>query len=45
VSNKAEAEAAGALTLHFVDGVVDARVEKRGGATYEKAKREQPRLL
>jgi exodeoxyribonuclease VII large subunit len=45
VSNKAEAEAAGALTLQFVDGAVDARVEKRAGATYEKPKREQPRLL
>ena len=37
--------AAVALTLHFADGMVDARVEKAGTPSYEKRKPEQPRLL
>jgi exodeoxyribonuclease VII large subunit len=45
VSSAAAAEAAGALTLHFADGAVDARVEKPAAAAYEKRKPEQPRLF
>jgi exodeoxyribonuclease VII large subunit len=33
-----EARAAGALTLHFADGAVDARVEKDGAPAYAKPK-------
>lgn len=39
------ARAAGALTLHFWDGKVDARVERGGGKTYAGDKPEQPSLL
>jgi exodeoxyribonuclease VII large subunit len=39
------ARAAGAVTLHFRDGPVDARVERAGGKTYGGAKPEQPSLL
>lgn len=39
------ARAAGALTLHFEDGPVDARVEGTGQGRSEKAKIEQPKLL
>ncbi|HWL46562.1 MAG TPA: exodeoxyribonuclease VII large subunit [Sphingomonadaceae bacterium] len=45
VSSAAAATAAGALTLHFVDGAVDARVEKPGPGPYEKGKADQPRLF
>jgi len=45
VASAAAAEAAVALTLHFADGMVDARVEKAGTPSYEKRKPEQPRLL
>jgi len=39
------ARAAGALTLHFRDGAVDARVERAGGKAYEKTSPDQPSLL
>ena len=39
------ARAAGALTLRFADGTVDARVEKTGARTYGRAEAEQPSLL
>jgi len=39
------ARAAGALTLHFQDGAVDARVERAGGRAYEKTSPDQPSLL
>jgi exodeoxyribonuclease VII large subunit len=39
------ARAAGAVTLQFIDGSVDARVERPGGKTYGDAKPEQPSLL
>jgi exodeoxyribonuclease VII large subunit len=39
------ARAAGALTLHFRDGAVDARVERAGGKAYDKASPDQPSLL
>lgn len=39
------ARGAGALTLHFRDGSVDARVERPGGRTYSEDKPEQPNLL
>jgi exodeoxyribonuclease VII large subunit len=45
VTTAAQARAAGALTLHFGDGKVDARVERDGGAPYGKGKPEQPKLL
>jgi exodeoxyribonuclease VII large subunit len=41
----AAARGAGALTLHFRDGSVDARVERAGGKAYEKASADQPSLL
>ncbi len=41
----AEARSAQALTLHFRDGAVEARVERSGGKTYEAKKPEQPTLL
>ncbi|NML07045.1 exodeoxyribonuclease VII large subunit [Sphingomonas sp. G-3-2-10] len=40
-----EARAAGAITLQFRDGPVDARVERAGGKSYDGAKPEQPSLL
>ncbi|RJF93361.1 exodeoxyribonuclease VII large subunit [Sphingomonas cavernae] len=45
VTTAAEARAAGALTLHFGDGAIDARVERAGGKAYDPAKTEQPKLL
>jgi exodeoxyribonuclease VII large subunit len=39
------ARAAGALTLHFADGTVDARVERAGGKPYAGDKPEQPELF
>lgn len=45
VPGAAAARAAGALTLHFADGQVDARVERPATRAYEKEKPEQPSLL
>lgn len=45
VSGAEAARAAGALTLHFADGQVDARVERPAGRAYDKEKPEQPSLL
>jgi exodeoxyribonuclease VII large subunit len=50
IATAAEARAAGAVTLQFRDGPVDARVEGTGGKTYggaqpEKPKPDQPTLL
>jgi exodeoxyribonuclease VII large subunit len=45
VASAAEARRAGALTLHFADGAVDARVERSGARTYASAQSEQPSLL
>ena len=45
VASAAEARRAGALTLHFADGTVDARVERSGAKTYAPAQPEQPSLL
>jgi len=45
VGRAAEARAAGALTLHFADGAVPARVERSGSGSYVGAKPEQPSLL
>lgn len=46
VAGTAEAaRAAQALTLHFIDGEVDARVERAGGKAYNSRKPEQPSLL
>ena len=39
------ARTAGAVTLHFIDGPVDARVERPGGKSYAGDKPEQPSLL
>ena len=39
------ARAAGAITLHFRDGAIDARVERAGGKTYDANKPDQPSLL
>ncbi|MES2336719.1 MAG: exodeoxyribonuclease VII large subunit [Pseudomonadota bacterium] len=44
VGNAAAARAAGALTLHFRDGTVDARVERSGAKAHKDAP-EQPSLL
>jgi exodeoxyribonuclease VII large subunit len=41
----AGARAAGAITLHFRDGPVDARVERAGGKPYDADKPQQPSLL
>ncbi|QIG81422.1 exodeoxyribonuclease VII large subunit [Stakelama tenebrarum] len=43
--NAEAARAAGALTLRFIDGTVDARVERSGGKSYPVEKPEQPTLL
>ncbi len=43
--NADAARAAGALTLRFIDGSVDARVERSGGRSYPETKPEQPTLL
>ncbi|MCW3846278.1 exodeoxyribonuclease VII large subunit [Sphingomonas sp. LB-2] len=45
VTTAAEARAAGAVTLQFRDGPVDARVERAGGKSYDGNKPEQPSLL
>ena len=45
VITSAAARTAGAVTLHFRDGPVDARVERVGGKAYDKASPEQPSLL
>jgi len=45
VTTAAEARAAGAITLQFRDGPVDARVERAGGKSYVGDKPEQPSLL
>ena len=45
VGTAAEARAAQAVTLHFQDGPVDARVERAGGKPYNGATPEQPSLL
>jgi exodeoxyribonuclease VII large subunit len=39
------ARAAQAVTLHFIDGAVDARVERPGGKSYTAVTPEQPSLL
>lgn len=44
VASAADARAAGALTLHFRDGKVDARVERAGGKAYAGDQPEQPDL-
>ncbi|OYX51215.1 MAG: exodeoxyribonuclease VII large subunit [Sphingomonas sp. 32-66-10] len=45
IASAADARAAGALTLHFRDGPVDARVERGGGKPYAGDKPEQPGLF
>jgi exodeoxyribonuclease VII large subunit len=45
VATSAAARTAGAITLHFRDGPVDARVERGGGKAYDKLSPEQPSLL
>ncbi|OHT22118.1 exodeoxyribonuclease VII large subunit [Edaphosphingomonas haloaromaticamans] len=45
VTTAAQAKAAGALTLHFADGTVDARVERGGRPSYSPEEPEQPSLL
>ena len=45
VATAEEARAAGAITLQFRDGPVDARVERSGGKSYVGDKPEQPSLL
>ncbi len=45
VGTAADARTAGALTLHFRDGPVDARVERSGGKPYAGDKPEQPDLF
>ncbi|QNA85647.1 exodeoxyribonuclease VII large subunit [Sphingomonas sp. So64.6b] len=50
IATAAAARAAGALTLHFRDGEVEARVERGGGTAYDrgapdKSKPDQPKLL
>nr|WP_299857111.1 exodeoxyribonuclease VII large subunit [Sphingomonas bacterium] len=42
VGSAADARAAGAVTLHFRDGKVDAKVERAPGSAYEKPKGERP---
>lgn len=44
IASAADARAAGALTLHFRDGTVDARVERGGSKAYAGDKPEQPDL-
>jgi len=44
IASAADARAAGALTLHFRDGTVDARVERGGPKAYAGDKPEQPDL-
>ena len=45
VTTSAAARAAGAITLHFRDGPLDARVERAGGKAYDRENPEQPTLL
>nr|WP_294812877.1 exodeoxyribonuclease VII large subunit [uncultured Sphingomonas sp.] len=45
VTTVAEAQSAGAITLQFRDGPVDARVERTGGKSYTGSTPEQPSLL
>jgi len=45
VTSAADARAAGALTLRFADGAVDARVERPGGKPYVKPETQQPELF
>ncbi|GAA0738924.1 exodeoxyribonuclease VII large subunit [Sphingomonas japonica] len=45
VGTAAAARAAGAVTLHFRDGAIDARVERGGGRAYAAAKPDQPDLF
>lgn len=45
ITNTTQAQAAGAITLHFADGQVDARVERSGAKAYERPKPEQPDLF
>ncbi|WP_447726932.1 exodeoxyribonuclease VII large subunit [Sphingomonas koreensis] len=45
VASAADARAAGAVTLHFRDGTVDARVERGGAKSYAGDKPEQPDLF
>ena len=45
VATAKAARAAGALTLHFVDGKIDARVERPAATPYGKDRPEQPSLL
>ena len=45
VASAAAARGAGALTLHFADGAVEARVERSGGKTYAAPPPEQPELF
>ncbi|RYY44327.1 MAG: exodeoxyribonuclease VII large subunit [Sphingomonadales bacterium] len=45
IASAADARAAGALTLQFGDGTVDARVERSGGKPYAEGKPEQPGLF
>jgi exodeoxyribonuclease VII large subunit len=45
VATAADARAAQAVTLHFIDGSVDARVERPGGKFYTGSAPEQPSLL
>ena len=45
VGSAAAARAAGAVTLHFRDGEVDAKVERGGGKAYAAPKPEQPTFL
>lgn len=45
ITSAADARSAGALTLYFADGAVDARVERPGTKSYDGGKPEQPKLL
>ncbi|MEG3149034.1 exodeoxyribonuclease VII large subunit [Sphingomonas sp. ZT3P38] len=45
VTTSAAARTAGAITLHFRDGPLDARVERAGGKAYDRENPEQPTLL
>lgn len=45
VSTAAGARTAGALTLHFADGAVDAKVERDARGAYDAPKPDQPKLL
>ncbi len=45
VGSATAARGAGAVTLHFADGTVDARVERPASKSYARKKPEQPSLL